>query len=231
MSDDPGPARWKPVLAVLLAVAVSVGSAVLVVVVVLHRPAEPRPVHVAEPRPTATPGPVAARVQHATTLRARPRPRCTAVHHGFDPATVAVDGVTSGATVIEPPRDANGIPGVPPLSSYGKVVFALDRAQGILPGDPAGNVLLNAHTWPDGSALGNRLLANVHHGSKIVVRGAGERLCYHVTEEVQVPAVQGLPRYYAKDGPPQLAILVCSGQRLGPGNWTDRTIWFASPSV
>lgn len=230
MPDDRPPARWKPVLAVLLAVAVAAGSAVLVVVA-LHRPAERRAVHVAEPRTTATPPPAAARVLHATTLRARPRPTCAPVRHGFDPATIAVAGVTTGAAVIEPPRDANGIPGVPPLSSYGKVVFALDRAQGILPGDHAGNVLLNAHTWPDGSALGNRLLANVHRGSKIVVGGTGVRLCYHVTEEVEVLASDGLPRYYAKDGPPQLAILVCSGQRLGPGNWTHRTIWFASPSV
>ena len=61
--------------------------------------------------------------------------------------------------MITPPRDAAGIPGVPPLSSAGKTVFAWDREQGIRPGDRRGNVLLNAHTWPDGSALGNRLLS------------------------------------------------------------------------
>ena len=35
--------------------------------------------------------------------------------------------------------------------------------------------------------------------------------------------------YYAKDGQPQLAIVVCSGRRLGPGQWEKRTIWFARP--
>ena len=160
-----------------------------------------------------------------TTLK--PRPACGPAVHAFAPRTVSVAGVTRGASVVAPPRDANDIPGVPPLTSAGKVLFAWDREQGISPGDPHGNVLLNAHTWPDGSALGNRLLATLHHGSRIVVRGEGERLCYRVTEEVEVLASAGLPRYYDKTGPPQLAILVCSGRRLGPGDWTHRTVWFA----
>jgi sortase (surface protein transpeptidase) len=110
-------------------------------------------------------------------------------------------------------------------------VFAWDREQGIRPGDPAGNVLLNAHTWPDGSALGNRLLAGLQVGDRIVVRGADDRLCYRVTERVEVAADADMPRYYETAGPPQLAILVCSGRRLGPGKWEKRTVWFASPSV
>ena len=123
------------------------------------------------------------------------------------------------------------MPGVPPLTAAGKHVFAWDRAQGIRPGDPAGNVLLNAHTWPDGSALGNRLLAGLHTGDRIVVRGDAARLCYRVTERVEVSAKSGLPRYYDTEGPPQLAIVVCSGRRLGPGVWENRTVWFASPSA
>ncbi len=123
------------------------------------------------------------------------------------------------------------MPGAPPLTSEGKTVFAWDRVQGIRPGDPAGNVLLNAHTWPDGSALGNRLLAGLHRGDRIVVLGADARLCYRVTERVEVLASRGLARYYAKTGPPQLAIVVCSGRRLGPGVWEKRTVWFASPSA
>ena len=120
---------------------------------------------------------------------------------------------------------------MPPLTSGGKSVFAWDRAQGIRPGDPAGNVLLNAHTWPDGSALGNRLLAGLQLGDQIVVRGVKARLCYRVTERVEVLAERGMPRYYTADGPPQLAIVVCSGRRLAPGVWEKRTVWFASPSA
>jgi len=133
--------------------------------------------------------------------------------------------------VVTPPRDANGVPGIPPLTDAGKSVFAWDREQGIRPGDPAGNVLLNAHTWPDGSALGNQLLAGLRRGDQIVVRGVEARLCYRVTERVEVLAERGLPRYYTADGPPQLAIVVCSGRRLGPGLWEKRTVWFASPAA
>lgn len=157
-------------------------------------------------------------------------PSCDEAEHAFDPRTIIIPGVTSGASVVAPPRDANGVPGVPPLTSDGKSVFAWDREQGIRPGDPAGNVLLNAHTWPDGSALGNQLLAGLQRGDRIVVIGDKARLCYRVTERVEVLAEDGLPRYYATKGPPQLAIVVCSGRRLGPGEWEKRTVWFAEPS-
>jgi hypothetical protein len=157
--------------------------------------------------------------------------RCDEVDRAFAPRTISVPGVVGRARVVTPPRDANGVPGVPPLSSDGKAVFAWDRAQGIRPGDPQGNVLLNAHTWPDGTALGNRLLAGLERGDRIVLRGNGALLCYRVTERVEVSAERGLPRYYATDGPPQIAIVVCSGRRLGPGEWENRTVWFASPAA
>ena len=141
-------------------------------------------------------------------------------------------GVTSAAAVVTPARLPDGVPGAPPLTTAGKTVFAFDREQGIRPGDPGGNVLLNAHTWPDGSALGNRLLAGLQLGDRIVVHGpARTRLCYRVSERVEVLASRGLARYYDQVGPPQLAIVVCSGRRLGPGNWEKRTIWFARPAA
>jgi sortase family protein len=156
---------------------------------------------------------------------------CAVVKHAFRPRRITVPGVTRDAVVVAPPREADGVPGAPPLTSSGKTEFAWDREQGIRPGDSAGNVLLNAHTWPDGSAVGNRLLATLHRGDRIVVRGDTERLCYRVTERVEVLATRGLKRYYTRDGPPQLALVVCSGRRLGPGVWTKRTVWFASPAA
>jgi hypothetical protein len=177
----------------------------------------------ADPTTTSAPAP--------STSALKPPRTCATVARHFKPQTISVPGVTRLAAVVTPPRDDRGVPGTPPLTTRGKTVFAWDREQGIRPGDPAGNVLLNAHTWPDGTALGNRLLAELHKGDRIVVRGVHARLCYRVTERVEVPADKNMPRYYEKEGPPQLAILVCSGRRLGPGVWTKRTIWFASPSV
>lgn len=187
--------------------------------------------HSAQPKAAApqTSTPADASSAPATSLSAKQS--CADVDHPFKPQTIAIPGVTSGATVLAPPRDANGVPGTPPLTDEGKLEFAWDQAQGIRPGDARGNVLLNAHTWPDGSALGNRMLASLHKGGRIMVRGKNEQLCYRVTERVEVPAANGLKRYYARDGKPQLAIVVCSGRRLGPGEWEDRTIWFASPHV
>jgi hypothetical protein len=177
------------------------------------------------PTSTASGTPTPAR----TEAKAGARLTCSPPSGGFDPRRISVPGVVRAATVVMPPRDPGGVPGTPPLTTTGKTEFAYDRAQHVQPGSPAGNVLLNAHTWPDGTALGNHLLSGLHVGDRIVVVGAGTTLCYRVTQRVEVLASNGLASYYDRTGPPQLAIVVCSGRRLGPGVWTKRTVWFASP--
>jgi hypothetical protein len=217
--------RAAAVVAVACAALVAVAAAWLV------RSADSGDVGTAG-RAARTPEAAASRAVATAPAPATTSPSCAAVPQPFDPRTVTVPGVVQAATVISPPREADAVPGVPPLTNEGKREFAWDRAQGTRPGDQAGNVLLNAHTWPDGSALGNRLLAGLQVGDPIVVNGAaGDELCYRVTERLEVTAAQGLARYYATDGPPQLAIVVCSGRRTGPGEWTHRTVWFASPSA
>ncbi len=217
-----------------LALTTAVGTAVVVGVVgsVVTRPGAGHPVPPATAE--AAPPPVPQSMVASISLRAKPKPKqpCTARAASFDPVTISVVGVIRRAPVLAPPRDANNIPGTPPLNNQGKNVFAWDRAQGIRPGDPRGNVLLNTHTWPQGRALGNKLLAGLHPGGRIVVHGAGKALlCYRVTKEAVVPADQPYWDYYARTGKPQIAIVVCSGPRLGPRNWATRTVWFASPSV
>jgi hypothetical protein len=95
-------------------------------------------------------------------------------------------------------------------------------------------VRLAAHTYPrDGSyglALGNRLLKKLHVGATLEVAGrAHKRMCYQVVRRISVRAEQSVPAYYDSNGRPLLAILVCSGVRRGPGDWSHRTIWFAEP--
>ena len=181
--------------------------------------------------PPTTPASMPAATQTKATAKAKAKLTCSTPSGGFDPRQISVPGVTRAATVVMPPRDAGGVPGTPPLTAAGKTEFAYDRGQHVQPGDPAGNVLLNAHTWPDGSALGNHLLSGLQVGDRIVVVGSDTRLCYHVTQRVEVLASKGLASYYDRTGPPQLAIVVCSGQRLGPGVWTKRTVWFAAPQA
>jgi hypothetical protein len=223
MPARPSAVSVKRALAVAVALIVAAG------VVWLARSGDGADTSRAGAAPTASQVEPAQSVSPTPT--ASPTSSCATAAHDFAPKNVTVAGMTRGIPVVTPPRDPDGVPGAPPLTSRGKSVFAFDLEQGVRPGDPAGNVLLNAHTWPDGSALGNRLLADLHRGDRIVVHGARARLCYRVTERVEVLAVDGLPRYYTKDGPPQLAIVVCSGRRLGPGQWEKRTVWFASPSV
>lgn len=156
---------------------------------------------------------------------AKVSPTC-AVSHPFRPNAVVITGVRTKVLALG--RDHHHVPRTPPLTPRGKVEMAWDRT--LLPGSAHGNVLLNAHTWPDGSALGNRLLHRLHKGDVFELAGPhGQHLCYRVTERIQVVAATGFARYYRDIGRPQAAIIVCSGKRYGPDNWSHRTIWFASP--
>ena len=156
--------------------------------------------------------------------------RCPKAKRPFVPKSIVIPGVDRHSTVLAMRRDRRNVPRTPPLSDRGKWQFAWDRPARIMPGSPRGNVKLNAHTYPDNSALGNRLLRKLFKGQRIVVLGAkGQRLCYEVTDRIKVSGYRPYRPYYATKGRPQLAILVCSGVRRGPGNWTHRTIWYASP--
>jgi len=168
------------------------------------------------PHPSASPTAAALNCDHPATA-------------AFTPQRISIPHVTGGARVLALGYDARGVPGVPPLTSEGKTEFAW--VPEVHPGASRGNVLLNAHTWPDGTALGNHLLAGLDTGGRIAVVGSGEVLCYRVTDRVEVAATASVPAYFDADGQPQLAIIVCSGIRRGPGDWTERTIWYASPQV
>jgi hypothetical protein len=50
-----------------------------------------------------------------------------------------------------------------------------------------------------------------------------------VVRRDRVRAEKAIPDYYSSTGRSRLAILVCSGKRRGPGDWSHRTIWYAVP--
>ena len=206
-----------------LRVAAGVVAGILLVVVavwVLRSPADTPVATRPTPTPTPTPSPTAS---------PNPPPCDSPATEPFTPTRITVPGVIRNATVVALPRDGNNVPSVPPVSEAGKQQVAWDRPPGIKPGSRKGNVLLNTHTWPDGSALGNELLDDFQKGDRIIVRGDGATLCYEVDKRVEVLASDGYPPYFDREGSPQIAIIVCSGRRLGPGNWTHRTMWFATP--
>lgn len=179
----------------------------------------------------AAPG--AARAGTDTTSRAAAvRAACPEVTRPFRPTALTIPNVVQRTRVLALGRDRRGVPRTPPLTERGKWQFAWDTA--VRAGSRFGVVRLNAHTYPGsaGAALGNRLLSRLQVGARIVATGPdGARLCYRVTKRRSIRAERtaAFASYYHDSGPPRLAILVCSGKRRGPGNWSHRTIWWATP--
>ena len=172
-------------------------------------------------------GPAAAQPESLTGA-------CRAPERAFTPKAITIPRVVGPTRVLALGRDRNGTPRTPPLTKRGRWGFGWDKESRIRAGSPHGVVRLNAHTYPrDGSyglALGNRLLNRLRVGAKLVVTGRGElRMCYRVIRRISVRAKQPVPAYYSSSGRPLLGIVVCSGVRRGPGDWSHRTIWFARP--
>lgn len=143
----------------------------------------------------------------------------------FTPTSADIEDVAEGLPVQPLARDGE-VPGVPPTSATHTV--ALD-APGPQPGSPRGLVRLNAHTWPNGAALGNAMLARFDVGDVLILRNGSAKVCYRVTKRVEVDGDSTYDPFYALDGPSEFAFIVCSGERRGPGDWAKRTIWFGEP--
>jgi hypothetical protein len=212
--------------------AAAVVAALVLLAWILLRP---HPLDPAAPPLRAEP-PVQQAVAAGSVLAPRPGPCEHPATGPFTPTRITVPGVVREATVLSLPRDSANVPQPPPISDVGKTQFAWSRSPDPLPGTSKGNVLLNAHTWPDGTALGNKLLGGLQIGDRIIVHGRSaddhrQTLCYRVTKRDVIVASDGSWEYYEREGPSQLALIVCSPPRLGPGNWLHRTIWYASPVV
>lgn len=182
----------------------------------------------------SSPATITASPATATTSATSARTTGSAIcshnsRRSFSPAKATVGHVGRNITVYAMGRGSGGVPLPPPLSTSGKNSFAWDK-YGPKPGSAYGNVRFTAHTFPDGSALGNRLLSRLRVGARIVLRGENATLCYRVKRKMVVSPTH-LGGYYGTTGKPRLAIVVCSGKRLGPGEWTTRTVWFARPST
>lgn len=175
-------------------------------------------------------GHAAAQPVPTTSARSTAASCPSALNKPLTPRRITIPHITTKARVIMPPREAGRVPGDPPLTEAGKEMFAFDKYTGIYPGSTFGVVRMNAHVWPDGSAVGNRMLKKLKIGHRIVVFGKTKKICYRVVDKVVVDASKTLLRYYRTYGKPRLGIVVCSGKRLGPGIWTKRTVWFAKPS-
>ncbi|WP_157514898.1 class F sortase [Nocardioides sp. J54] len=180
-----------------------------------------------------TPGPVpvpAAAPAALALTSATSTGTCTRPARAFRPARLRLSAPARAVRVVRVPRTRSGAIGTPPRTRAGKWLAGWDDQT--RPGSGRGSVVLVAHTWPDGSALGNALLRRTRVGARLVLRNhdGALRACYRVTERRQYRA-DAVPRArtFRSWGPEQLVVVVCSGRRLGPGRWTHRTVWYASP--
>ncbi|GAA4816887.1 hypothetical protein GCM10025786_23810 [Nocardioides caeni] len=168
----------------------------------------------------------------AVTARAAARAlACARPSRSFVPDRARVTPIGRVLPVRRVARTASGAIGAPPLTRAGKWMVGMDPE--VRPGSGRGSVILVAHTYPDGSALGNRLLRQTRAGHSIVLRNAaGTKACYRISERRSYRADR-VPRdrAFRSWGPEQVVIVVCSGRRLGPGRWSHRTLWYAVPAT
>ncbi len=162
----------------------------------------------------------------ATTAPAKTSVPCERPGHGFKPTKAKIPAVGKTVGVVLVPRTANNQVGAGPTTEEGKWLMAMDPET--RPGNGRGAVLLSAHTWPDGSALGNAMLRKLGSGDRITLIGKyGEQACYGIHKRVSYPKDEVPREAFSSSGFERLVIVTCSGKRYGPGNWSHRTLWYA----
>lgn len=155
---------------------------------------------------------------------------CTTATEGFRPTELTIDSMGVTSPIISVGFDENGNPGAPPL----------DDAQGtawfngsVAPGSQEGTSMLSIHTYRHGGALGNQLLEELENGAQLKVTDGEKTACYDVYDRVKVeeatfdPDGEEAHRLHARDGEPQVAIVVCDDFNWDTENWDTRVIWYA----
>ena len=155
--------------------------------------------------------------------------RCNRPTRGFVPARAEIPAIGLTVKVIQVERESNGQIGAGPTTTAGKWLMSMDPKT--KPGSHRGSVLLSGHTWPDGSALGNAMLDHLWAGNGIVLFTGHTRACYRINKRQSYPVDEVPRRIFRTNGYEEVVIVACSGKRLGPGNWTRRTLWYATPWV
>lgn len=154
--------------------------------------------------------------------------RCALPGRDFLPTKAQLPSLERTVKVIQVQREPDGQIGSGPKTEAGKWLMAMDPKT--RPGSRRGSVLLSGHTWPDGSALGNAMLKKLWTGNGIVLHNdQGAKACYRVNRRKTYPRDEVPSTAFRTYGDEQVVIVACSGKRLGPGNWTHRTLWFATP--
>lgn len=154
---------------------------------------------------------------------------CERPSHGFKPAEARIPAIGRTVRVILVKRTSRNAVGAGPVTRSGKWLMAMDPQT--RPASGRGSVILSAHAWPDGSALGNALQEDLRSGHRITLVGKyGEQACYGIYKRRSYPKDEVPTRdAFNPGGRERLLIVTCSGKRTSPGNWTHRTLWYGLP--
>lgn len=140
--------------------------------------------------------------------------------------------VASDAPVMSLGLAADGTAAAPPKDQPKTVGW---YNLGPRPGSDKGKVVLTAHTYHRGGALGNAL--NSEQGLRLgdVIRltdASGRTLCYRHTRTAKVMVKDYDPKstvLYDDHGAPMLAIVICWDYERSTKFWASRIIFYAEP--
>ena len=167
----------------------------------------------------------------ATLQPTSPLNRCSKGQGKVVPVRLSVPGLrVRDVQSLAPVADGTA----PAPTGLNPDVFAWDKSSAKARGH--GSVIMTAHTYPgEAGALGNQLIRQLKPGAVLKLTGqSSNTVCYRVVERRFVPladktaARSALSKIY-EDQSDKLVIYVCDGLRRGPGDWSARTVWFATP--
>lgn len=125
--------------------------------------------------------------------------------------------------------DADGAPATPP-GNDGYTLAWYDK--GPQAGSGAGHVVLTAHTFRYGGALGNDLNAGLLSPGAVfrISDDAGHTVCYRFSHALKVRVADYDPRsdvLYDEAGDPELVLVVCADYPLTGGDPQSRALYYA----
>ncbi|SER48608.1 Sortase family protein [Propionibacterium cyclohexanicum] len=177
--------------------------------------------------PLYTPGASPAAPQAAAQLSSAAG--CEADPHPLVGSRITIDGRTPAMPMLQLGLAADGSPATPPGNDSHTVAW---YDQGPAVGSATGHVILTAHTFRYGGALGNELNNGLLHEGDIIriSDGTGHTVCYRFSHALKVLVQDYDPRsdvLYSQTGAPQLVLVVCADYPLTGGEPKARALYYA----
>ncbi|MFT8396627.1 class F sortase [Propionibacterium sp.] len=181
--------------------------------------------------PVYTPGaPSSAQLETGNRDSSEPVPAsCEAHPTSMVGETMTIEGHGKPMPMLTLGLAADDTPAVPP-GNDGYTIGWYD--QGPMIGSDKGNVILTAHTFRYGGALGNELNNGLLRGGEIFrfTDAQGSTVCYRFSHAGKVMVDNYDPQsnvIYDSGGAPQVVLVVCADYPLGRGEPLARALYYA----